>query len=129
MTRVMAILGLALVTFAVTLGVYVGQRLSKEAVSVLTGAACGMGAMVPAVLIGMLAMWRRRETQTATHAMSASSMPQGASPYPPVIVIAPPSQPNAASNAWQAMFQPGISAGSGDRQFSVIGEEEGVWKA
>jgi hypothetical protein len=113
------------VAFAVTLASYVGTHLSNEAVSVLTGAACGVGAMLPAAIIGLVSLLRRREPQAP---ISPPTMQPGASPYPPVIFVTPQALPNGApSNTWQGMFQPGSGAPTSERQFSVIGEEEGVW--
>ena len=128
MTRVAAIMGLGIVAFAVTLAVYVGERLSKEAVSVLTGAVCGMGAMLPAAIIGMLTLVRRREHPVV--APPAPMMQPNMSQYPPVIVVTPQSLPGGMTpnaQTWQGLFQQGFSAPPVERQFSVIGEEEGVW--
>jgi hypothetical protein len=125
MNRVTAIIGLGVVVFAVTLATYVGTHLSNEAISVLTGAACGVGAMLPAAIIGMLSLLRRRETQAAA---PSTPMQPGMSQYPPVIVVTPQALPNGTpSNAWQGLFQQGFGAPPSERQFSVIGEEEGVW--
>jgi hypothetical protein len=127
MNRVTAIIGLGVVAFAVTLATYVGTHLSNEAISVLTGAVCGVGAMLPAAIIALLALLRRRETQTPTPA-SPSPAQMGAPQYPPVIVVAPPALPNAsASSGWQGLYQSGFAMPSNERQFSVIGEEEGAW--
>lgn len=125
MNRVTAIVGLGVVAFAVTLATYVGTHLSNEAISVLTGAACGVGAMLPATLIGILALLRRRESQVV---VPPAPMQPGTSQYPPVIVVAPPALPNAsASGGWQGLYQQGFDMPAAERQFSVIGEEEGVW--
>ena len=115
MTRISAIIGLGVVAFAVTLAVYVGTHLSDEAVSVLTGAACGVGAMLPAALVGGLALLRRREREQAntTHSIPPQSM------YPPVIVVAPPTMNWPQSNqAYLATPSAPIP-----RQFTVIGDD------
>ncbi len=128
MTRVAAIMGLGIVAFAVTLAAYVGEHLSKEAVSVLTGAVCGMAAMLPASIIGVLTLVRRREHQYV--APPAPTMQPNMSQYPPVIVVTPQGLPSGAplnAQTWQGLFQQGFSAPPVERQFSVIGEEEGVW--
>ena len=114
MSRVSAIIGLGVVAFAVTLAVYIGTHLSNEAISVLTGAACGVGAMLPAALVGGLALLRRREREQAN--TTPPMLPQ--SMYPPVIVVAPPTM-NLPSNqsyiATPSMPLP--------RQFKVIGDD------
>jgi hypothetical protein len=94
---------------------YIGAHLSNEAMSVLMGAACGVGAMVPAVVIAVLTLLRRRERDdmNSTRAMSPQTM------YPPVIVVSPPavSAPPAG--------QPYIAAppAAMPRQFTVIGDD------
>jgi hypothetical protein len=119
MNRVTLIIGLAVVAFAVTLATYVGTHLSNEAMSVLTGAACGVGAMFPAVIIGGLSLLRRRE--------NVAPPPQPPAQYPPVFVVAPQALPNASpANPWQNVYPQGFNAPA-ERQFSVIGEEEGAW--
>jgi hypothetical protein len=124
------VIGLGVVAFAVTLAIYIGSHLSSEAMTVLTGAACGVGAVLPAAIIGALALLRRREAESVTPPVQ-QAMP---SQYPPVIVVAPPALPNGLANGWQGLYPQGFNTpvspqeafGSG-RQFSVIGEEEGVW--
>ena len=121
MNRVAMIMGLGVVAFAVTLATYIGTHLSNEAISVLTGAACGVGAMLPAVIIGGLSLLRRRQVAVP---------PQPVAPvqYPPVFVVAPSALPNATpANNWQNMYPQGFNTPASERQFSVIGEEEGVW--
>jgi len=125
MNRVTAIMGLGIIAFAVTLAAYIGTHLSNEAIAVLTGAACGVGAMLPAAIIGLVSLLRRRESQVP---LPPPTMQPGAPSYPPVIVVTPQALPNGAPlNTWQGMFQPGFGAPTSERQFSVIGEEEGVW--
>ncbi len=115
MNRVTAIIGLGVTAFAVTLGVYIGTRLSNEAMSVLTGAACGVGAMLPAVLVAGLALLRRREREE----MSALRHGPQQSMYPPVIVVSPPMvNPPQASQSFAPM-PPAVAP----RQFTVIGED------
>jgi len=113
-SRALAILGLGVVAFAITLAVYIGSRLSNEAMSVLTGAACGVGAVLPAAIMAGLALLRRRERED----MARMSPPQ--SMYPPVIVVAPPpmnapQSPNSSYTLAPPMALP--------RQFTVIGDD------
>jgi len=120
MNRATLIIGLGVVAFAVTLGTYVGTHLSNEAISVLTGAACGVGAMLPAVTIGSLSLLRRRE--------NVAPPAQPPAQYPPVFVVAPQSLPNASpANNWQNRYPQDFDTPASERQFSVIGEEEGAW--
>lgn len=116
MNRAVAILGLGVVAFAVTLAIYIGSHLSNDAMSVLTGAACGLGAMLPVALIVGLALLRRREREESGTAYMSPHQPI----YPPVIVVAPP-----ATNAAQLPGSPYTSAPpvAFPRQFTVIGDD------
>ncbi len=111
MNRAVMVIGLGVVAFAVTLGVYVGGHLSNEAMSVLIGAACGVGAMVPAVIIAVLSLSRRRDA-------SAPHTPPQAM-YPPVIVVAPP----ATNTLPPSQSFPSMPLTPGPRHFTVIGDE------
>ena len=114
MKRVLVILGLGVIAFAITLGVYVGSHLSTEALSVLTGAACGVGAVLPAVLVAVLTLLRRRERDNMGPMPAAPP-----SVYPPVIVVSPPAvgPPQSPSSP----YAPVPSALP--RQFTVIGDD------
>jgi len=119
--RALLVIGLGVVAFAVTLAVYVGTHLSSEVMTVLTGAACGVGAVLPGVIIGVLSLLRRRDAERAVPSPPAA--PYAAPQYPPVIVVASPNALPAGSGGWQGTYQPGYSAPASARQFSVIGEE------
>ena len=112
MNRALVILGLGVVAFAITLAVYVGSHLSNEAMSMLTGAACGVGAVLPAAIVAGLALLRRREREDV-----ARTPPQ--SVYPPVIVVTPPAMNATPSNSPYASPPPMTLP----RQFTVIGDD------
>jgi Cu/Ag efflux pump CusA len=113
--RVAAIIGLGVIAFAVTLAVYIGKNLSNEAMSVLIGAACGIGAMVPAFIVAVLALLRRREREEMNAARNMSQP----SVYPPVIVVSPPAV--SAPQSGQSYIPSPSSATP--RQFTVIGDD------
>ena len=115
MNRATIVIGLGVIAFAVTLGVYIGGHLSDEAMSVLIGAACGAGAMVPAVIIAVLALSRRREREE----ISAARMSPPQAMYPPVIVVTPPAANTLPSN----QPYPSMPPASVPRQFTVIGDD------
>ena len=121
MNRALLVIGLGVVAFAVTLAVYVGTHLSSEVMTALTGAACGVGAVLPGIIIGVLSLLRRRDAERAM--LSTPPAPYAAPQYPPVIVVASPNALPAGSGGWQGTYQPGYSAPVSARQFSVIGEE------
>ena len=114
MKKVLVILGLGVIAFAITLGVYVGNHLSPESLSVLTGAACGVGAVLPAALIAGLTLLRRRERDDLGRMPAAPP-----SVYPPVIVVSPP-----AVGPPQSPISPYAPVPSAlPRQFTVIGDD------
>jgi len=119
--RALLVIGLGVVAFAVTLAVYVGTHLSSEVMTALTGAACGVGAVLPGIIVGVLSLMRRRDAERAMPQVPPT--PYTAPQYPPVIVVASPNALPAGPGGWQGMYQPGYSAPVSARQFSVIGEE------
>jgi hypothetical protein len=105
---------LALV-FVASLAVIVGNRLSDEALAVLAGAVCGVGAAIPTSLIIVSVTRRRTETRVQTPARQN----QGA--YPPVVVVTPPGgQQQQMPRGWD-MLPPSLSTPA-SRQFTVVGE-------
>ena len=102
--------GLVALAFAVTLAVIVGGRLSDEALAVLAGAVCGVGAAIPTSLL-IVAVSRRRDERRVQ-----PSAPQG--PYPPVVVVAPPGV-QQRPNGWNTL-PPSLSAPI-QRHFTVVG--------
>jgi hypothetical protein len=108
--RLKVFAGLVALAFAVTLAVIVGSRLSDEALAVLAGAVCGVGAAIPTSLL-IVAVSRRRDERRVQ-----PSAPQG--PYPPVVVVAPPGVQQRA-NGWNAL--PPSSNAPIQRHFTVVG--------
>jgi len=111
--RLRVFAGLAVTAFAVTLAVIVGNRLSDEALAVLAGAVCGVGAAIPTSLL-IVAVSRQREGQ----AHPAMPMSASGGPYPPVVVIAPPGG-QRASDAWNTL--PSVLGEPQQRHFTVVG--------
>jgi hypothetical protein len=106
--------GLAAVTFSVTLAVVIGNRLSDQALAVLAGAVCGVGAAIPTSLL-IVAVSRRRD-EPRGQPMVYPSHPQNT--YPPVVVIAPPGVQQGA-NTWNAL-PPSFGVPT-QRHFTVVG--------
>ena len=88
----------------------VGSRLTDEALSVLAGAVCGVGAAIPTSLLIVAVGRRRAEPQPQ------SSVPQGS--YPPVVVVTPPSGHQQAGG-WNGPPPSLIAPMS--RHFTVVG--------
>ena len=106
--------GLAAMAFAVTLAVVIGNRLSDEALAVLAGAVCGVGAAIPTSLL-IVAVSRRRDDARAQPMMY---QPQPQSSYPPVVVVAP-SGGQQGANMWNAL-PPSFNVPT-RRHFTVVG--------
>ena len=113
-------LGLVALAFSVTLAVIVGNRLSDEALAVLAGAVCGVGAAIPTSLL-ILAIARRKDKPVTDWDSPQQSQMyaqrQGA--YPPVIVVAPPNVQQQPYN-WNGGYPPSL-APPAQRQFTVVG--------
>jgi hypothetical protein len=107
-------LGLVALAFVATLAVIVGNRLSDEALAVLAGAVCGVGAAIPTSLL-ILAIARRKDKPEERPQMYAQQ--QGA--YPPVIVVAPPNVQQQPYN-WNGGYPPSLAPPT-QRQFTVVG--------
>jgi hypothetical protein len=111
---------LVALAFAVTLAVIVGNRLSDEALAVLAGAVCGVGAAIPTSLLIIAIARRKDKPATDWDSPQRSQMyaqQQGA--YPPVIVVAPPSVQQQPFN-WNGGYPPSLAPPT-QRQFTVVG--------
>ena len=102
--------GLVVLVFVVTLAVVVGNRLSDEALAVLAGAVCGVGAAIPTSLLIVVVSRRRDERRVQPYT------PQGV--YPPVVVVAPPGGQQQPSD-WNTL-PPSLTAPM-QRHFTVVG--------
>jgi hypothetical protein len=106
--------GLVLASFGITLALVVGNRLSDEALAVLAGAVCGVGAAIPTSLLVVAVSRRRNESRAQP---TPQNPYQGA--YPPVVVIAPPGAGQPGAHAWNGL-PPSFDAPT-QRQFTVVG--------
>jgi len=107
------------IVFTVALVVVVTQRLSQDSLALLIGLSCGVAAMLPTLLLGVV-IWRREMQHQQT-----SRIPMGT---PPVVIVTPQGLPN------YGMQQPALSDGgylwpwTGAQQqartFTIVGDEE-----
>jgi Na+/proline symporter len=107
------------VVFTVALVVVVTQRLSQDSLALLIGLTCGVAAMLPTLLLGVI-IWRREMRQ-----QQAQRMPMAT---PPVVIVTPQGLPN------YGMQQPALSDGGyawpwsapqqPARTFTIVGDEE-----
>ena len=118
--RLKVFLGVVAVAFAVTLAAVLGQRLSDQAISILAGAVCGVGASIPTSL---LIIWVSRKQQQQEAAQSNRQMQQGV--YPPVVVVQPPAQMSGGGPQQQAYLPPNMQPMP--REFTVVGGEMEEW--
>jgi hypothetical protein len=111
--------GLVAMAFAVTLAVIVGDRLSDEALGVLAGAVCGVGAAIPTSLIVVAVSQRRSELRDSNSYRRSVQppMPQQRA-YPPVIIVSPQSG-QQWPNQWNSL-PPSLTAPT-ERNFTVVG--------
>ncbi len=117
------------VIFAVALAVVIGNRMSADAMAVVVGVTCGIGASVPTCLFLVWALVRR------TREMAAGAQGYGRNGvgvnYPPVVVVNPgygaqnygPALGMIAPPPGQLTGTNGELAG-GPRSFKVVGDEE-----
>jgi hypothetical protein len=105
--------GIAAAAFTITSAVLIGNRLSTEAMAVLAGAVCGVGAAIPTSLL-IIAVTQRRAHQAET---TPAPRPQFT---PPIVMMTPPVQiqpatPTPPPATWEdAPIQ---------RHFTVVGGE------
>ncbi len=111
--RLKIFVGLAAVAFAVTLALVVGNRLSDEAMAVLAGAVCGVGAAIPTSLLIVVVSRRHDERRASLPAQR----PMQHGTYPPVVVVAPPTAQQWPNN-WG--HSPPLTAPT-QRQFTMVG--------
>jgi len=105
--------GLVVVAFAMTLAAVIGNRLSDQALAVLAGAVCGVGAAIPTSLL-IVAVSRRRQDEQ--RAQPPAVYPQGA--YPPVVVVTPQGG-QQRYDGWNGL--PPSLAAPMQRNFTVVG--------
>jgi hypothetical protein len=109
------LVALILVAFAVTLAVVVGNRMSTDAMAVVIGIVCGVGASIPTSLL-IMAVSSRRETKEE----------RGQAGLPSVVIVNPGNQAGPAPNYYQPPSLPPALSQGAPRQFRVIGQEDAV---
>lgn len=112
--RLIICAGLIGTAFAVTLALVIGNRLSDEALAVLAGAVCGVGAAIPTSLIVVAVSRRHTEARTQP---AGPGLYQGH--YPPVVVVAPPGPQSQGTTPWHGL--PSSFNTPTQRTFTVVG--------
>ena len=107
----------AVIAFAVSLAVIIGQRMSTDAMAVVIGVGCGVLASIPTSLL-ILAVSSRHGRQEV----------RGRREYPPVVIVNPGnSQPGYLQRFDGLTTRPALPAQlmqGQQRQFRVIGDED-----
>lgn len=107
------IIALAALGFGLTLGGFVGYKVSSDALALMIGVILGIVATIP---ISVLVVWALRR--------QAPIQGQGQpSPYPPVVVVQPGS--GAVTPPW-GQAQTALPPPSGTRRFNIIGHNDDV---
>jgi hypothetical protein len=115
--------GVVAVAFVTTLALVVGNRLSDEALGVLAGAVCGVGAAIPTSLI-VVAVTRRRDdpfprgSVDLEDGMMHTPRQHG---YPPVIVVSPYGGQSWPGGWKSPDYQPSSLRAPLEREFTVVG--------
>ncbi|HQE91878.1 MAG TPA: hypothetical protein PLH19_04070 [Anaerolineae bacterium] len=113
--RFAAVLGILAAIIAV---VVISQRLSQDSLALLVGLTCGVGAMLPTLLLSLY-LWRRENNRQAIQRTPAGT--------PPVVIVTPQALPGYglqqmpygdANTAWQWNNAPQ------SRTFTIVGGEE-----
>ncbi|MBI3761457.1 MAG: hypothetical protein HY260_06290 [Chloroflexi bacterium] len=117
------ILLIALIVFAASLAVVVGQRLSAEATAVIVGVVAGVAAGIPTSLIVAWVATRGRagETRVVEERRADSGEPR-------IVVVTPPSPQSSSPPCYHPVSPGGVPMAalpypSHPRRFTVIGGE------
>ncbi len=110
--RLRVFAGVVATAFAVTLAVVIGQRLSDQAISILAGAVCGVGASIPTSLLIVWVTRRRQQDVRPNQPLPGV--------YPPVVVVQQPPQPSG-SVPQQLNYLSPYAAQPIPREFTVVG--------
>lgn len=104
----------AAATFAITLTILIGERLTDEAIAALAGAVCGVGAAIPASLLIFAITQRRHDATNRTLTPPQPRMTQPQVMMIPPMMIPPQSQPSPPAT-WETA--------SVTRHFTIVGGE------
>ena len=118
---------LAGIAFAVALAYFVGNRLSDQALAVVVGAVCGIGASIPVSIGLVIASGNNWGRQDAPREVSYDYGTHRYAAQPPVIIMSPPQSPmpyapyGVPQN--QYMHPPSAPTMGAPREFKIIGDD------
>ena len=99
--------------FGVTLAAAVISRLSDQTMTLLTGAACGAGLVVPFAILGGMYFGSQRAARDRAPAQ----------PQPPIVVMTPPQASQPATPMLPTWSSVSGMPASAPRQYTILGEE------
>jgi hypothetical protein len=111
-------LGIMGVIFAIVAAVITTQRLSQDSLALLLGLSCGVLAMLPTMVIGLL-LWRRQENRRQEHELMPRQ-PSYPTP-PPVIVVTPQGLPGYGQQPAFGQAEPQYPWVQPERVFKIVG--------
>jgi len=112
------VIGLA-AAFAVTLAVVIGKQMSADAMAVVVGVVCGIGASIPTSLLMLFVITRKEQAQQQQQQQQQRAFPQ----VPAVMIVNPPAgQISPYYQATSGSYLPPLNGGQ--RQFQVLGADE-----
>lgn len=116
--RLKTFAGVVAVAFAITLALVIGNRLTAEALGVLAGAVCGVGAAIPTTLIVVAVTRRRDGVESSREGWTPRQMSERQA-YPPVIVVSPQGLQPRGHQGWNEL--PASLSVPMERDFTVVG--------
>jgi hypothetical protein len=104
--------------FAIVLAIVVGKGMSADAMAVVVGVVCGIGASIPTSLLMLFLLSRRQEAEPPAPAMPAPQIPS-------IMIISPPNGMLSPYIQDQAAYRYAPPAyGHGPRQFQLLGSDD-----
>ena len=103
---------------AIAAGIAIVQRMSNEAVAVLAGALCGVGASIPTSLLIVWITTRERESRRRREQPYATGV------QIPPIILQPPAQPPPPNPYLHQPTRGSTLTHGQPRDFQVVGDEE-----
>lgn len=119
MRRVLAV---GMICFLIVLAAVIGQRMSTDAMAVVIGVLFGVAASIPTSLVVLAAA--RRSTAEANGSRPGGEHWGADRAFPPVIVVAPPTQTTSPASTLPPLIPPATDR----RRFRIVGADgEAAW--
>ena len=113
--------------FFITIAVLISERLSSDSLALLLGLSCGVGTMIPTLLLGVW-VWRREENRRRQHEQARRQAGGSMPTSPPLVVVAPQALPAYTQQPVLPQYQAQTLAWNATettkRNFTIVGGEE-----